>query len=64
MNHTSITGPNNLPMLWVPRRWIRNSPIKITIVTGTVNCSKSGAMSFKPSIADSTEMAGVMTPSP
>ena len=63
-NQTSMTGPNSLPMLAVPRRWIRNSPTRIAIVTGTVNCSKCGAMSFRPSIADSTEIAGVMTPSP
>jgi len=38
--------------------------VGIAIVTGTVNCWNSGAMSFRPSIADSTEIAGVMTPSP
>ena len=33
-------------------------------MTGTMKCSKLGATSFRPSIADSTEIAGVMTPSP
>jgi hypothetical protein len=34
------------------------------MVTGTMNFSNSGAISLRPSIADSTEIAGVMTPSP
>jgi hypothetical protein len=46
------------------RRWITNSPIRITSVVGTMNCSNPGAISFSPSMAESTEIAGVMTPSP
>ena len=33
-------------------------------MAGTMKCSKPGATSFNPSIAESTEIAGVMTPSP
>ena len=33
-NHTSMTGPNIAPTLAVPRRWTRNSPTRITTVTG------------------------------
>ena len=64
MNQITMTGPNSRPMLSVPWRWIRNSPIRITSVTGTMNSPKLGATSLSPSIAESTEIAGVMTPSP
>ena len=63
-NQATMTGPNSRPMLSVPRCWITNSPIRITSVTGTMNFSNPGATSFNPSIADSTDIAGVMTPSP
>ena len=63
-NQTTITGPNSRPMLSVPLRWIVNNPIKIAIVTGTMNVWKAGAISLSPSMAESTEIAGVMTPSP
>ncbi len=63
-NQTTMTGPNNRPMVAVPRRWIANSPIRIASVTGSTKSAKAGVTSFSPSIADSTEIAGVMTPSP
>jgi hypothetical protein len=63
-NHATMIGPNNLPMLSVPCRWIMNSPIRTTIVAGRMKCSNDGATSFRPSMAESTEIAGVMTPSP
>jgi len=63
-SQATITGPNSLPMLWVPWRWIMNRQTRITIVAGRIKCSNDGATSFRPSIADSTEIAGVMTPSP
>ena len=59
-----MTGPNSAPMLAVPRRWIMNRPTRMAIVTGRMNGSKSGVTSFSPSMAESTEIAGVMTPSP
>ena len=36
----------------------------ITKLTGTTNRSSAGAITMSPSIAPSTEMAGVMIPSP
>ena len=63
-NHTTMTGPNRRPMVAVPRRCTMKSPIRIASVSGTMKSSKAGATSFRPSMAESTEMAGVMTPSP
>ncbi len=36
----------------------------MTTVAGTTTCEKAGAATATPSTAPSTEMAGVMTPSP
>ncbi len=63
-NQTSITGPNSLPTTDVPLRWIRNSAAKITSVIGNTNGDSDGAAISRPSMAESTEMAGVMTASP
>ena len=63
-NQTTMIGPNSRPMLAVPRRWIANNATRIASVTGTMKPAKAGAASFSPSIAERTEMAGVMTPSP
>ena len=63
-NHASMTGPNSRPTFAVPRLWMRNSPMMMTTVTGTTYGAKSGVATFKPSTAPSTEMAGVMMPSP
>ena len=63
-NQTTIIGPNSLPMLPVPYCWITNNPIRTAIVAGTMKCSNPGAASLSPSMADSTEIAGVMKPSP
>jgi len=38
--------------------------IRITTVSGTTNGSKAGVATFKPSTADNTESAGVITASP
>ena len=63
-NHSSITGPNSLPTTDVPLRWIRNSPVRITSVIGNTNGDSAGAAISRPSMAESTEMAGVITASP
>ncbi len=63
-NQTTMTGPNNRPMLAVPRRWIANKPIRTASVTGRTKSANAGVTSFNPSMAESTEIAGVMTPSP
>ena len=59
-----ITGPKNIPTLAVPCFWIPNSPMMMTSVTGTMNGCSSGVMISRPSTADSTEIAGVIMPSP
>ena len=64
MNHSTITGPNSLPIVSVPRLWIRNSAIRITRVKGTTKGAKLLLPTLMPSSADSTEMAGVSMPSP
>ena len=63
-NQTTITGPNSRPIRWVPWCWMANRPTRMTSVTGRMNDAKPGAASFSPSIAESTDIAGVMTPSP
>ena len=63
-NQISITGPKMLPMNAVPLRWTRNRPTRIAMLIGTTTGASWGASSLRPSTALSTEMAGVMTPSP
>ena len=64
LNQTNMTGPNSLPTVLVPRFCIENSAMITTTVIGiTYGCSDGAAIS-KPSTADSTEIAGVITPSP
>ena len=48
----------------VPRFWRRNSAISTPQVRGTTNGLAAPVAISKPSTADSTEIAGVMTPSP
>ena len=66
-NHSAQTGPKNLATLAVPFAWIRNSAIRMPAEIGTVSlatsCGAPGA-SRTPSTAESTDMAGVMMPSP
>jgi len=63
-NHTTVIGPKNLPMPPVPRFCTANSPNKMMSVSGITYFLKAGDTTSKPSTADSTEIAGVMTPSP
>ena len=63
-NHSSITGPNNLPNLCVPLLCIRNRPIRIATTSGTTSGAKRGVSTVRPSTADKTVMAGVSMPSP
>ena len=53
-----------MPTLAVPRFWIMNSATMIASVTGTTNGWSAGATISRPSTADSTEIAGVIMPSP
>jgi hypothetical protein len=64
VNQTSVIGPNSLPMPPVPKRCIANSPVSTTSVSGMTHSCSRGAATSRPSTADSTEIAGVMTPSP
>jgi hypothetical protein len=59
-----VIGPKNLPMPPVPRFCTANRPNSTTSVSGITNCLNAGDTTSRPSTADSTEMAGVMTPSP
>ena len=64
MNQTAITGPKRRPTTPVPKRWAANSTVRITSATGTTSECSEGATTSIPSTADSTEMAGVIIPSP
>ena len=57
-------GPKNCATLAVPRDCTLNRPTRIATVIGSTAYCICGAISFRPSTADSTEMAGVMTASP
>ena len=64
MNHTSVIGPKNLPMPPVPRFCTAKRQNSTTSVRGMTYFLKCGDTTSNPSTAESTEMAGVMTPSP
>ncbi len=64
MNHTIITGPKNRPTMAVPCRCTANRPMMITAVIGTTSSASLGSTTFRPSTADSTEIAGVIMLSP
>ncbi len=63
-NHSTMIGPNSLPTSAVPWRWIQNSAIRITIVIGSTRWDRCGVAISRPSTADITEIAGVITASP
>src|SRR5580658_5024368 len=63
-NHSAMTGPNTRPTLWVPRYCIANSAIITTMLIGSTYSFNVGAATCNPSTAESTEIAGVMMPSP
>ena len=63
-NQTRVIGPNSLPTLPVPRRWMANSPTRMTQVSGTTTGSSWWVATSSPSIALSTLIAGVIAPSP
>ena len=58
-----MIGPNMPPTRAVPRRWNMNSAVMITTVTGTTALSNSGFKISRPSTAESTEIAGVISAS-
>ena len=63
-NHSTMTGPNRRPIAAVPRRWMANSPTSTATAIGTANPSSASVATSVPSTADSTEIAGVIIPSP
>ena len=63
-NHTAITGPKKRPMPAVPWRCTLYRATSTTTASGTTYCDMPGAATSMPSIAPSTEMAGVITLSP
>ncbi len=63
-NQRIITGPKTAPTVAVPKRWKANMPTRITTVMGTIQWVRAGAATSSPSTAPSTEIAGVIIPSP
>ncbi len=64
VNHTAITGPNMPPIFAVPCFWTAKTNVSTTAEMGHTQWLTAGAATVTPSMAPSTEMAGVMTPSP
>ena len=64
VNQTAITGPNNTPIRAVPRFCRAKRAVSTTAAMGQTSGVTAGAASVTPSIALSTEIAGVITPSP
>ncbi len=64
VNHRPMIGPNTRPTAPVPSRCARNRQTMIAAVIGTTRSDTDGAATFVPSIADSTEIAGVIMLSP
>ena len=63
-NHSTMIGPNQAPTLPVPKRCTANRPIRIAADVGTTKGLSAGVITSSPSIAPSTEIAGVSTLSP
>ena len=61
---TRITGPNSQPTAPVPKRCTANRPIRIASDRGTIRCDRLGLTTLRPPIAEVTEIAGVIIPSP
>ncbi|MNN65558.1 hypothetical protein D3C81_1810670 [compost metagenome] len=57
-------GPNKVPIRAVPCFWIRNSPTSTIRDSGTTHWLTPSNARSRPSIADSTEIAGVIMLSP
>jgi len=61
--HSTITGPNSRADRVRAWRWIQNSPNRITHVIGTTS-ARGPDRRLETLDADSTEIAGVIAPSP
>ncbi|MCU1699821.1 MAG: hypothetical protein JWR34_5884 [Mycobacterium sp.] len=63
-NQPIITGPKRRPTAPVPRRCTANSATMMLTVIGTIQPRSPGSITFMPSTADNTEIAGVIMLSP
>ena len=63
-NQRRVIGPKKVATRPVPRLCTANSAIRMPSAIGRTYCSKAGVTSFRPSTAESTEMAGVIAASP
>ena len=63
-NQTTMIGPNTRPIAPVPRLCARKSTIRMTNAIGMTQSASDADTSSRPSTALSTEIAGVITPSP
>ena len=63
-NHSTVMGPKSLPTLPVPKRCAAKRQHRMTAATGTTTWASPGAATCRPSTADSTLMAGVISESP
>ncbi|MNG18461.1 hypothetical protein D3C84_1025290 [compost metagenome] len=59
-----MIGPNRMPIRAVPWLWIKNSATSTINDSGTTQWSMPSKASPRPSIAESTEIAGVIMLSP
>ena len=59
-----LIGPNQRPTAAVPICWTANRPMMTPSASGTTTGSNAGVATFSPSIALSTEIAGVSRQSP
>ena len=64
MNHSTMIGPKTRPIRCVPRDCTANRIARMTTVSGTARCPRSSLTTLRPSVAESTEIAGVSAPSP
>ena len=63
-NQSSMTGPNRRPIDATPNGCAANSVARITTAVGSTQGLTTAVITSVPSIALSTEIAGVITPSP
>ena len=64
VNHSSMIGPNTVPIREVPRFWKRKRRTRTETVIGSTYGFRPGAVISSPSTALRTDMAGVIAPSP
>ena len=64
VNQTIMIGPNMRPTAPVPSLWVAKRTTMIVAVIGTTRLSSDGSITFIPSTAESTEIAGVIMLSP